>query len=192
MKYCSTCGARVTLTVPAGDNRERYVCVDCGDIHYQNPNVVVGTIPVHIDDNGVPSILLCLRSIEPRHGYWTLPAGFLENGETSTTGALRETEEESCAAIENLQLFRVFNVAQVNQIHMFFNADLPKAEFSPTPESSEVKLFGFDQIPWEELAFPTVHKALKDYIEHWPNQAFSIAMVDIDNRYWRRMHKHDA
>lgn len=180
------------MAIPDGDNRERYVCDGCGDIHYQNPNVVVGTVPVHIDIDGVPAILLCRRAIEPRHGYWTLPAGFLENGETSLAGALRETVEESCADIENLQLFRVFNVAQVNQIHMFFTADLPKAEFSPTLESSEVKLFAFEDIPWDELAFPTVHKALKDFLQHWPKRKFDIAMADIDDQYWRQMRKRDV
>ena len=107
MKFCSQCGNKVALKIPEGDNRPRYVCQTCGFIHYQNPNVVVGTLPIFVEASGALKVLLCLRDIEPRLGYWTLPAGFLENNETSLEGALRETVEESCANITNLSLYRV-------------------------------------------------------------------------------------
>lgn len=185
MKYCSSCGQAVSLKIPAGDNRERYVCGNCDAIHYQNPNMVVGTIPLHHADNGEPHILLAKRGIEPRLGYWTLPAGFLENGETTLEGAIRETIEETCAELENVALYRVLNVARTNQIHMFFRADMPQASFSTTPESTEVELFTFDAIPWRQLAFPTVHKALADFVEEYRLGSFTTAMSDIDRHSWR-------
>ncbi len=187
MKYCSDCGSSVVLTLPEGDHRERYVCNRCDLIHYQNPNVVVGTVPIHIGDDGLPRVLLCLRDIEPRHGYWTLPAGFLENNETAAEGALRETVEESCAALEDVELYRLFNVVHTNQIHIFFRANMPLAQYSVTPESSEVQLFLFDDIPWGELAFPTVHKTLVDYITDRTKGEFDVVMMDMDHSYWQHM-----
>ena len=187
MKFCSHCGNKVALKIPEGDNRPRYVCQACGFIHYQNPNVVVGTLPIFVEASGVLKVLLCLRDIEPRLGYWTLPAGFLVNNETSLEGALRETVEESCANITNLSLYRVFNVAHTNQIHMFFRADMLNDQFSTTSESSDVRLFGLDEIPWSRLAFPTVHKALKDFIEDLKKGHFPVEMTDIDEPYWRKM-----
>ena len=187
MKFCSQCSASVTLQVPEGDNRPRYVCQSCAFIHYQNPNVVVGTLPVYVEPNGDLKILLCLRNIEPRFGFWTLPAGFLENDETSTEGAHRETIEESCANIDNLSLYRIFNVAHTNQIHMFFRAYMLNAQFSTTTESSDVRLFTLADIPWSELAFPTVHKALKDFIDDLKKGHFPVEMGDIDESYWRKM-----
>ncbi|NNL56855.1 MAG: NUDIX hydrolase [Pseudomonadales bacterium] len=173
------------LQVPAGDNRERFVCGNCNAIHYQNPNMVVGTIPLHHCDAGTPSILLARRGIEPRLGYWTLPAGFLENGETAVEGAVRETIEETCAQVENVAMYRVLNVARTNQVHIFFRADLPRAEFATTPESTEVELFSFEDIPWRQLAFPTVHKALADFVEEYHRGKFTTAMFDIDRQSWR-------
>ncbi len=187
MKFCSQCGDSVSLKVPKGDNRPRYVCQACAFIHYQNPNVVVGTLPVLIDPSGELKILLCRRNIEPRFGFWTLPAGFLENAETSSEGALRETVEESCATIGNLVLYRIFNVAHTNQIHMFFRADMLNDQFSTTTESSDVRLFSFSEIPWSELAFPTVHKALMDFIDDHKIGHFPVEMGDIDESYWRKM-----
>lgn len=187
MKYCSQCGATVALAVPVGDHRERFVCSSCEFIHYQNPNVVVGTIPLYRDKQHGVRVLLCLRDIEPRHGYWTLPAGFLENAETTAEGAQRETIEESCANIDDLQIYRIFNVAHTNQIHMFFRATMLDDSFSITPESSEVRLFTFDEIPWEKLAFPTVHQALADCVNDFPKGKFDIEMIDIDESFWRKM-----
>lgn len=172
------------LRIPEGDNRERFVCGACQTIHYQNPNAVVGTIPLHIDAAGEPKVLLARRGIEPRHGYWTLPAGFLENGETSFEGALRETLEETCAQVQNLQLYRVLNVVRTNQIHIFFRAELPEAKFATTEESTEVELFSFDSIPWRQLAFPTVHKALEDFVNEFPAGPFVPAMYDITRQHW--------
>ena len=187
MKFCSQCAGSVTQRIPSGDNRQRYICNDCNFVHYQNPNVVVGTIPLYVDEQGEVKILLCRRNIEPRHGFWTLPAGFLENDETSSEGAQRETIEESCANIDNLSIYRVFNVAHANQIHMFFRADMMDASFSTTSESSDVRLFGFDDIPWGELAFPTVHKALVDFVADHSGGDFAIEMIDIDHGYWKAM-----
>ena len=187
MKFCSQCGGSVTQRIPSGDNRLRYICNDCNFVHYQNPNVVVGTIPLYVDEQGEVKILLCRRNIEPRHGFWTLPAGFLENDETSSEGAQRETIEESCANIDNLAIYRVFNVAHANQIHMFFRADMMDGNFSTTSESSDVRLFGFDDIPWGELAFPTVHKALIDFVADHSGGDFDIEMIDIDHGYWKAM-----
>ncbi|MBT8139025.1 MAG: NUDIX hydrolase [Gammaproteobacteria bacterium] len=187
MKFCSECGESVQLRIPEGDNRERFVCGACQTIHYQNPNAVVGTIPLHVDESGQPLVLLAKRGIEPRHGYWTLPAGFLENGETSAEGALRETIEETCAKVENLQLYRVLNVARTNQIHIFFRAHLPEPSFTTTPESTEVKLFPFEQIPWRQLAFPTVHQALRDFVDEYPDGPFTPAMHDITRQSWHEL-----
>jgi len=187
LKFCSQCGESVALQIPAGDNRERFVCASCEFIHYQNPNVVVGTIPLYHDEQHGVRVLLCRRDIEPRHGFWTLPAGFLENDETSTEGAIRETVEESCASIDKLELYRIFNVPRTNQIHMFFRANMLNDQFSTTPESSDVRLFGFDEIPWSELAFPTVHNVLEDYIAEVQSGAFTVEMIDIDDNYWRKM-----
>ncbi len=183
MKFCGQCGAKVVLLIPEGDNRERFVCGDCNFIHYQNPNVVVGTIPLYVDA-GQPKILLCRRGIEPRHGYWTLPAGFLENDETSVEGALRETIEEAEADVVNLELYRVLNVLRSNQIHMFFRAELTRPEFSVTTESTEVELFEFDAIPWSQLAFPTVYRTLKDFIADFETGNFSTEMADIEKHDW--------
>ncbi len=185
MKFCSECGQIVSLRIPSGDNRERFVCGECDAIHYQNPNAVVGTIPLHHNEQGHPSILLAKRGIEPRHGYWTLPAGFLENGETTLEGAVRETIEETCAEVENVEMYRVLNVPRTNQIHIFFRADLPEARFSTTPESTEVELFTFDAIPWRQLAFPTVHKALSDFVEEYRSGQFTTAMFDIGRDSWK-------
>lgn len=183
MKFCSECGSAVSMKVPEGDNRDRFVCDSCDTIHYQNPNVVVGTIPLY-DDSGTPKILLCKRGIEPRLGYWTLPAGFLENGETTLEGAIRETVEETCAVVTEVSLFSVLNVAQTNQIHMFFKAHLAVPEFSVTPESTEVALFAFEDIPWRQLAFPTVHRALKDFVQAQPLNIFEATMADIVRADW--------
>ena len=184
MNFCSDCGAKVELKIPPDDNRERYVCTSCGMIHYQNPNMVVGTIPVWIDGQGEPKVLLCKRNIEPRFGFWTVPAGFLENGETTAEGAARETLEESCATAVDLEMYRVLNVPRTNQIHMFFTARLASPEYDITSESSAVALVAFDDIPWSQLAFPTVHHALKDFVNDWPSQQFLPKMGDVGRDDW--------
>ncbi|HEU4846059.1 MAG TPA: NUDIX hydrolase [Burkholderiaceae bacterium] len=162
MKFCSECAHPVSLSVPAGDNRPRYVCTHCATIHYQNPKMVLGSIPVWERD-GQTQVLLCRRAIEPRYGYWTLPAGFMENNETTAQAAVRETVEEAGANIELGQLFTLLNVARVHQVHMFYLATLRDLDFAPGEESLEVKLFTEAEIPWDELAFPTIRTTLELY-----------------------------
>ena len=160
MKFCSECAHPVELQVPDGDNRPRYVCRQCTTIHYQNPKLVVGSIPVW-EEGGQLQVLLCKRAIEPRHGYWTLPAGFMENSETTGEAALRETEEEAGADIELGQLFTLLNVAQVHQVHLFYLARLRSLTFAPGIESLDVRMFTEHDIPWDELAFPTIRTTLE-------------------------------
>lgn len=160
MKFCSECAHPVALAIPEGDNRPRYVCAQCDAIHYQNPKLVVGSIPVW-EEGGELKVLLCRRAIEPRHGYWTLPAGFMENEETTAEAAVRETEEEAGANIDIGELFTLLNVAQVHQVHLFYLARLLDLDFAPGIESLEVRLFGEHEIPWEELAFPTIRTTLE-------------------------------
>lgn len=160
MKFCSECAAPVSLAIPAGDNRPRYVCGNCATIHYQNPKMVLGSIPVWERD-GELKVLLCKRAIEPRHGYWTLPAGFMENNETTAEAAIRETQEEAGANIALGQLFSLLNVARVHQVHMFYLATLLDLDFAPGEESLEVQLFSEAEIPWDDLAFPTIHTTLE-------------------------------
>ncbi|MBO3274894.1 NUDIX hydrolase [Pseudomonas schmalbachii] len=156
MKFCSQCGASVSLRIPSGDNRPRYVCDRCLTVHYQNPRVVAGCLPVWEG-----RILLCRRAIAPRQGFWTLPAGFMENGETLEQAAARETLEEACARVTDLHLYTVFDLPHISQIYMFFRANLVDLDFSAGEESLEVGLFEESDIPWGELAFPTVGRTLE-------------------------------
>lgn len=169
MKFCSQCGTSVSIIVPEGDNRERHVCNNpsCVTIHYQNPRIITGCLPVRDD-----KVLLCKRSIEPRHGYWTLPAGFMENGETMEQGAERESWEEARANLNIQGLYAIFNLPHINQVHFFYRADLADLNFRPGEESLEVKLFTEEEIPWEELAFPVVVDALKYYFKDKKNNRF--------------------
>ncbi len=155
-RHCANCGHTVTYKVPAGDNRERAVCGSCQQVHYENPLNVVGTVPIAPDGR----VLLCRRAIEPRKGYWTLPAGFMEQGETVSEGALRETLEEAGARVQLLGLMSVLNVVHVGQVHLFFRAKLLDLDFAPGEESLEVALFDWTQVPWDELAFRTVRATL--------------------------------
>ena len=160
MKFCSSCAAPVSLEIPPDDHLERHVCSQCGTIHYQNPKLVVCTIPVWEQD-GLIKILLCKRAIEPRLGLWTLPGGFMENNETTTDAAIRETTEEAGAHIEVQPLFALVNLPTHHQVHLFYRAKLLDLEFDPGPESLEVRLFSEDEIPWNKLAFGTVRHALR-------------------------------
>ncbi|MBI5436787.1 MAG: NUDIX hydrolase [Nitrosomonadales bacterium] len=159
MKYCSECGAPVELRLPPDDSRPRHVCTACATIHYQNPKLVVGAIPEWEDGR----ILLCRRAIEPRHGLWTLPAGFMENGETTTEAAIRETLEEANARIAIGELYSMYNLPYINQVHLLFRARLLDLDFSPGMESLEVGLFEEQDIPWDEIAFRPVHFTLQYY-----------------------------
>ncbi len=160
MKFCSECASPVSLQIPEGDNRPRYVCIACETIHYHNPKMVVGSIPVW-DEDGQIRVLLCKRAIEPRMGYWTLPAGFMENNETTAEAAVRETEEEAGADIEIGDLFSLLNVAQVHQVHLFYLARLRNLNYKAGVESLEVAMFAEKDIPWDDLAFPTIRKTLE-------------------------------
>lgn len=160
VKFCSHCGQPVTLRTPAGDHLPRYVCDGCGTIHYQNPRLVVGCVPEHEG-----RILLCRRAIEPRHGYWTIPAGFMENGETTQEAARRESLEEALADVEIGSLLAVVHVLHADQVHVMFRARLPEARFGAGAESLEVKLCDEATIPWQDIAFRSVDFALRRYFE---------------------------
>jgi ADP-ribose pyrophosphatase YjhB (NUDIX family) len=164
MKFCPACGHPVSLTMPPGDNRLRHVCNQCGAIHYQNPKMVVGSIPVW-ESKGEIRVLLCKRAIEPRRGYWTLPAGFMENNETTADAAIRETEEEAGARIKLHSLFSLMNVVHVQQVHLFYRADLLDLDYVAGSESLEVQLFSETEIPWKDIAFPTVGHTLRFFFE---------------------------
>jgi ADP-ribose pyrophosphatase YjhB (NUDIX family) len=174
IKHCKACGAAVGYSVPADDNRERAVCSACATIHYENPINVVGTVPVWGEQ-----VLLCRRNIEPRYGFWTLPAGFLEIGETTAEGAVRETTEEAGARIELQGLFTVLNVVRVAQLHLYYRARLHDTDFAPGPESIEARLFHEHEIPWEELAFRTVRETLNCYFADRSKGQFGIHCADI-------------
>jgi ADP-ribose pyrophosphatase YjhB (NUDIX family) len=158
MKFCSECAQPISQLVPEGDNRQRYVCISCDTIHYQNPRIVAGTLPTHQGQ-----VLLCKRAIEPRKGFWTLPAGFMENGESTEEGALRETLEEANARVNNPRLYSMITVPHINQVHIFFHGELADLDFSCGPESLEVQLFSESDIPWQTLAFPTTSKTLQQF-----------------------------
>ncbi len=158
LHFCSVCGHAITLRVPPGDNRQRACCDACGTIHYVNPKIVVGTVPVWGEQ-----VLLCRRAIEPRRGFWTLPAGFLEADETVAAGAIRETDEEAGARITLGPLFTMLDVVHVHQVHMFYRAELLDVDFAPGEESLDVQLFEEADIPWGELAFRTVSTTLRHF-----------------------------
>jgi ADP-ribose pyrophosphatase YjhB (NUDIX family) len=166
-RFCSVCGQPITRRIPAGDNRERDCCEHCGAIHYVNPRPVVGTIPVWQD-----RVLLCRRAIEPRYGKWTLPAGFMEIGETTAEGAIRETLEEAGARIELGPLFSMLDVPHVEQVHLFFCARLLDTDFAAGDESLEVRLFNEAEVPWPDLAFRTVSSTLRWFFEDRANGTF--------------------
>lgn len=180
MKFCSECGSSVTKKIPQGEDRQRYVCVSCGVIHYQNPRVIVGTIPLTGD-----KILLCRRAIEPRKGFWTVPAGFMENDETTLEGAVRETWEEARAKVCNESLYRLFDLPHINQVYIFYLADLLGDEYSAGPESLDVALFDLQDIPWDELAFPVVTDALKELLEDRKSGKFPVRISGVEP-FWRR------
>ena len=174
IKFCRACGTAVQYVIPVDDNRERAVCPACGTIHYENPLNVVGTIPVWEDQ-----VLLCRRNIEPRYGLWTLPAGFMELGETTEQGAVRETEEEAGARVELQGLYTLLNVVRVGQVHLFYRARLLDTRFEPGPETIEARLFRESEVPWDEIAFRTVRETLKHYFEDRARGRFGLHTGDI-------------
>ncbi|MDX1656668.1 MAG: NUDIX hydrolase [Candidatus Competibacteraceae bacterium] len=182
MKYCNQCGATVTLRTPQGDNLPRFICDSCETIHYQNPRLVVGCIPEWEDGR----ILLCRRAIEPRLGYWTLPAGFMENQESTAAGAARETLEEANARVEILGIFSLFDLPHINQVHVMYRARLLDLDYSAGAESLEAELFAEEAIPWEELAFQTVRETLLHFIEDRRRGHFDMHRGDIGPSAWQR------
>jgi ADP-ribose pyrophosphatase YjhB (NUDIX family) len=158
MKFCSNCGSAVALKIPAGDSLPRHVCDACGAIHYQNPKMIVGCIAEWEN-----RILLCRRAIEPRHGLWTVPAGFMENGETTAQGAARETLEEANARVEVGPLYALYNIPHINQVYLLFRARLLDLDFSAGAETLEARLYDEADIPWDALAFATVRNTLTHY-----------------------------
>ena len=159
-KFCSVCGSATALIIPPGEDRYRSVCEACQTVHYENPKVVVGCIVEQEEQ-----ILLCKRAIEPQHGKWTIPAGYLENNETTTQGAIRETLEECGAKVERIAPYRIFDLPHFSQIYFLFRAQLITCPFLPTHESSEVKLFKVDDIPWNQLAFKVIATTLEHYLD---------------------------
>ena len=160
IKFCSSCGSPVTHRIPEGDSLPRAVCDACGTIHYQNPKIVVGCLPVYGD-----RILMCKRAIEPRYGLWTLPAGFMENGESAAEGAAREAMEEANAKVEIEDLYTVYSIPHISQVYMMFRARLLDPDVSPGVESLEVKLVTEAEIPWDHLAFAMVRRTLTHFLE---------------------------
>ncbi len=158
--FCTYCGQRTETIVPAGDTRPRRVCPACQSVHYENPLVVVGCVPEYAG-----KILLCRRAIEPRLGFWTVPAGFMENGETLQQAAARETQEEALAKVEIGSLLTVVHVLHAQQVHVFFRATLREPEFGAGVESLETMLVAPGEIPWADIAFPSTDYTLKRYLE---------------------------
>ncbi len=174
IRFCRACGSAVAYRVPADDNRERAICPACGTVHYENPLNVVGTVPVWNE-----RVLLCRRAIEPRYGLWTLPAGFLELGETTAEGAIRETVEESGAQIELGALFTLLNVVRVGQVHLFYLATMNSPALDPGSESLEARLFAEDEVPWDRIAFRTVRETLQLFFADRRRGEFGVHTADI-------------
>lgn len=164
MNHCSNCGGQVVQGIPAGDNRERHVCPQCSRVHYQNPKLVAGCVPQWKGD-----VLLCRRAIEPRRNYWTVPAGYLELGESLPQAAAREAREEACAEVRIGRLFAMIDVVQAGQVHVMYSAHLVDGGFDVGEESLEVGLFGPEQIPWQDLAFPSVRFTLERFVAEPPD-----------------------
>lgn len=174
MNYCSHCGAPLEVRIPDGDNRPRHCCPECGTVHYQNPKIVAGCIPEWED-----RILLCRRAIEPRHGYWTLPAGYMENGESVEQAAARETWEEAHARVEIGPLLAMYSIPHIAQVYMLFRARLADLDFSAGTESLEVALFAENEIPWKELAFPVIERTLRGYFAN--RNGLQVATLQASN-----------
>jgi len=176
MKFCHQCAGPLILRIPQGDDKPRHCCSQCGTIFYINPKNVVGTVPFFED-----KVLLCKRAIQPRIGKWTLPAGYMENGESSLDGAIRETTEEAGASVivKSDSLYTLFNLPKINQVYMFFRAELANLDFAAGIESTEVALFSEAEIPWPEIAFPVVKSTLEHYFDDLRKNRFPVRMFDV-------------
>ena len=174
IQHCRVCGQRAEDRVPEADNRERAVCTACGEIHYENPLNVVGTLPVWGEQ-----VLLCRRNIEPRYGFWTLPAGFMELGETAAEGALRETVEEAGAHVEMQALYTLLNVVRAGQVHLFYRARMLDTHLAPGTETIEARLFDEASVPWDQIAFRTVRTTLEHFFADRKRGVFELHTGDI-------------
>lgn len=177
MKFCSECGKTVVHRIPEGDNLPRFICEHCDIVHYQNPKLVVGCLPVWKEQ-----VLLCKRAIEPSHGLWTLPAGFMENQESLEEAALRESREEANANLEIEGIYSVISLPHINQIYVLYRAKLLDLDFYAGPESLDVQLFNEEDIPWDKLAFRTIANTLEHYFEDKKRNDFSIHTGVISKR----------
>mgnify|MGYP001195388727 CR=1 FL=1 len=175
MKFCSNCAAPLARRVPPGDSLLRHVCDACGIIHYENPKMIVGCVA-----EWQGKVLLCRRAIEPRYGLWTVPAGFLENGETTAAGAQRETLEEANARVEIDDLFALYNLPHINQVYMLFRARLLDLDFGPGSETLETRLVDETEVPWNDLAFVTVRNTLTHYFNDRRGGSFTLHMGTIE------------
>ena len=174
IKFCTQCGHSVEYRVPEGDDKLRAVCPACGYIHYQNPKIINACI---VECNG--RILLGKRSISPRKGYWGIPAGFMELGETCREGALRECREELCASVGHIELFGIYNVVPRDQVHVIFRGQLLDEHYQAGHETAEARLFRESKIPWEKIAFPVVTQALQRYLRERAFGQFSIQEENV-------------
>jgi len=176
MKFCHQCAGSLILRIPQGDDKPRHCCSKCEAIFYLNPKNVVGTLSFFED-----KVLLCKRAIQPRIGKWTLPAGYMENGESSLDGAIRETQEEAGASVivESDSLYTLFNLPKINQVYIFFRTQLANLNFSAGIESQEVALFSEAEVPWAEIAFPVVKSTLEHYFDDLRNNQFPVRMFDV-------------
>lgn len=175
--FCIQCGSPAVTLIPEGDNRHRKVCTSCDHIHYENPKNVVGCL---LEWQG--KVLLCKRAIEPRHGFWTLPAGFMENGESTVEGAAREAYEEATARCDELRLFSVYNLPRISQVYLMFFGQLRDGFAQANEETLEVRLFDQSEIPWSELAFPVVVETLTRYYEMRDQRDRRVYSADIFSR----------
>lgn len=178
MNFCNVCGHSLEQRIPPDDDRERHVCGQCDTVHYLNPRIIAGALVTAGE-----AILLCRRAIEPRRGLWTLPAGFMENGETTTEAAIRETREEALAEVTGSRLYTIFNLPEIDQVYMFYLAGLKGDGFAAGTESLEVRLFREDEIPWDHLAFPVVRRTLQLFLEDRQRDHFPVRVEDMR---WRR------
>lgn len=181
MKYCSHCAGQIKTEIPEGDNLPRHICTQCDLIFYSNPKIVSGCLPIYED-----KVLLCKRAIEPCYGLWTLPAGYMENGESTQEGALRETREEANAEVKLISLYTLTSITHVNQVQFIYLANLPVPEFSSSSESLEVRLFSEAEIPWDQLAFQTIRNALKFYFEDRKSDHFPLREITLSANKERR------
>ena len=176
IRFCNVCGQGIEIAVPDGDNRERHVCHGCGKIQYQNPKIVTGCVPIWED-----RILLCRRAIEPRLGLWTVPAGFMENNETLSEGAIRETLEEACAPVSDIRLYGIYSLPRISQVYVMFLGNLLREDgFDVGAETLETRLFRREEIPWDEMAFRVVEVTLKRYLGEREHDGYTVTLVDID------------